>query len=135
MNPENSSTIAIEDDAEPIDWTGYAEPQFSGRSACSRNWEGFKKSTEAVDKKRRYNAKCKWCYIVILGLPDKLKAHKLICKKMPEIIAAQIEVDLNEPGPSKIRKISTLFPKVIIDQENADETLAKAIILGDIPFR
>lgn len=111
----------------------FVEPQFSGARSVSRNWEGFKKSLQAVDKKRRYNALCKSCGKVFLGVSENLKDHKKVCSEMPPHIASVIEE--NGPGPSKVAKITTAFKKVETTQEDLDELMAKAIISGDVPFR
>lgn len=135
MADKNEMPIEVIDESDtPTE--EYEEPKLSGRSACSQNWAGFKKSIQAVDSYRKYKAMCKYCdKPAFLGTKDNLIAHKKICKEMPEHIRKLVEKAADKKEVQVAPKITTAFKKITVTQELLDELLGMSFVLGDTSFR
>lgn len=91
-------------------------------------WNGFRRSIKAADKQRRHTAKCCKCNASFLGTRANLLMHRSKCT--PASVFQILQAHSSDP-----LVIATPSPPAMDKQREVDEMLAKALVIGDIPFR
>lgn len=78
-------------DAEAADSVGEFHEPSDRRLKCPDLWEGYLRSSTPADKQRRYNAKCKSCGVIFLGIKPNFWSHKKKCINAVKLSNSQEE--------------------------------------------